>query len=89
MVVDAWYGFSDLTGDSSVDPVPGADFAVYYLVTPNVALDAYVGANFLPDEVASFTPDSLVLMPALPKLSDIYLGALGLKNDSLSTRSCV
>ena len=29
-----------------------------------------------------------VLMPALPKLSDIYFGALGLKNDRLSTRGC-
>ncbi|MEE2911839.1 MAG: hypothetical protein VX830_15645, partial [Candidatus Poribacteria bacterium] len=29
-----------------------------------------------------------VFMPALPKLSDIYFGGLGLKNDSLSTRGC-
>ena len=46
------------------------------------------GWAFISDEVASFTPDSLVFLPALPKLSDIYFGALGLKNGSLSTRGC-
>ena len=29
-----------------------------------------------------------VLMPALPKLSDIYFGALGLKNGRVGTRGC-
>ena len=54
LVGDAWYTFQDLFGEASLSPTPGADVAVYYMFTPDLALDVYAGATFTADKTYSF-----------------------------------